>query len=339
MEDKVYNLVIIGAGPAGIATAIESYILGVRDILLLEKDVNHNSTIRKYYKDNKRVDKDWKGQKVELDGNIYFVDGTKESTLDFFDQVLEHHSVTLKTQTEVQKIIKKDDYFEVQFAGGSIKAKFVVVTIGRMGKPNKPSYKIPTSIRKRVNFTIDECSEGEKILVVGGGDTAVEYAVDLAEKNDVTICYRRESFHRANPTNQANIADAIANGAVKAYLSEDITALEDSEGKVKVIFEDREPEVFDRVIYAIGGTTPSAFLQSSGIEIKDGKPVHDENYMTNVDGIYVAGDITQESGGSIALGLNHGYYIAHHIMSRMKDCESCKPLPIEECESVEECKN
>ena len=337
MEDKIYNLVIIGAGPAGIATAIESYILGVRDILLLEKDTNHNSTIRKYYKDNKRVDKDWKGQKVELDGNIYFVDGTKESTLDFFDQVLEHHSVELRTHTEVQKIVKKDDYFEVQFTGGSVKGRFVAVTIGRMGKPNKPSYKIPVSIRKKVNFTLDDCSEGEKILVVGGGDSAIEYAVDLAEKNDVTICYRRESFHRANPTNQQDIAEAIANGAVRPYLSEDITALEDEDGKVKVIFESKEPEVFDRVIYAIGGTTPSAFLQSSGIKVEDGKPVHDENYMSDVPGLYVAGDITQESGGSIALGLNHGYHIANHIMSQMKDCKECKPLPMQECDE-NECK-
>lgn len=283
------------------------------------------------------MDKDWKGQKVELDGNIYFVDGTKESTLDFFDQVLEHHSVELRTHTEVQKIVKKDDYFEVQFAGGSVKAKFVAVTIGRMGKPNKPSYKIPTSIRKRVNFTLDNCSEGEKILVVGGGDSAIEYAVDLADKNDVTICYRRESFHRANPTNQQDIADAIANGAVRAYLSEDITALEDEDGKVKVIFEHKEPEIFDRVIYAIGGTTPSAFLQSSGIKVEDGKPVHDENYMSDVPGLYVAGDITQESGGSIALGLNHGYHIANHIMSQMKDCKECKPLPMQECDE-NECK-
>ena len=330
MEDKIYNLVIIGAGPAGIATAIESYILGVRDILLLEKDTNHNSTIRKYYKDNKRVDKDWKGQKVELDGNIYFVDGTKESTLDFFDQVLEHHSVELRTHTDVQKIVKKDDYFEVHFTGGMVKAKFVVVTIGRMGKPNKPSYKIPASIKKRVNFTLDECSEGEKILVVGGGDSAIEYAVDLADKNDVTICYRREGFHRANPTNQKDIADAIANGAIKPYLNEDITALEDEDGKVKVIFENREPEIFDRVIYAIGGTTPSAFLQSSGIKVEDGKPVHDDNYMSNIDGLYVAGDITQERGGSIALGLNHGYHIANHIMSKIKNCKDCKPLPMSE---------
>lgn len=313
----IYNLAIVGAGPAGIATAVESYMQGIHDIILLEKDVNHNSTIRKYYKDNKRVDVEWKGQKVELDGNIYFIDGTKESTIDFFDQLINSHSVELQTQVEVQSIEKKDGYFEVFMAGKSVNAKYVVVTIGRMGKPNKPSYKIPPSIRKKVNYTTDECSEGEKILVVGGGDSAVEYAVDLSSKNDVSICYRRETFRRANPTNQRDISNAIMHKEVNPLLEIDIDGLEEEDGKVKVLFNNDTTEVYDRVIYAIGGTTPSAFLASSGIKEKDGKPVHNEYYETNIEGLFVAGDITQESGGSIALGLNHGYAIACHIQDRV----------------------
>jgi len=311
MGEHIYKLAIIGAGPAGIATAVESYLQGVRDIVILEKDENHNSTIRKYYKDNKRVDVDWKGQKVELDGNIYFIDGTKESTLDFFDELINNHSVELKTHTEVTSIEKKEDCFEVITSGGSIKAKYVVVTIGRMGKPNKPSYKIPPAVRKKVNYTTDDCSEGEKILVVGGGDSAVEYAVDLSSKNKVAICYRRETFRRANPTNQRDIANAIAHKEVEPILGVNISALEATEdAKIKVVFQEKEAQVYDRVIYAIGGTTPSGFLASSGIEQEDGKPVHDNNYETNVKGLFVAGDITQESGGSIALGLNQGYAIA-----------------------------
>ena len=318
MSDR-HELVIVGAGPAGIATAVESYLQGVRDIVLLEKDTNHNSTIRKYYKDNKRVDVDWKGQKVELDGRIYFVDGTKESTLDFFDEILANHSVELQTHVEVQSIEKQEDgSFEVFMAGKSVKAQHVVVTIGRMGKPNKPTYKVPPSIRKKIGYTLDGCSEGEKILVVGGGDSAVEYAVDLSEKNEVSICYRRETFRRANPTNQTNIANAIMHKAVEPILGINITALEDDEGRVKVVFTEVEAQTFDRVIYAIGGTTPSAFLASSGIKEDGGRPVHDENYETNIKGLFVAGDITQESGGSIALGLNHGYAIACYIKG---DCQ------------------
>ncbi|MEE8589565.1 MAG: NAD(P)-binding domain-containing protein [Sulfurimonadaceae bacterium] len=314
MSEKMYQLAIIGAGPAGIAAAVECYLLGMRDIILIEKDENHNATIRKFYKDNKRVDKDWKGQKVELDGNIYFIDGTKESTLDFFDEVLEKHSVELKTHTEVQKILKHENHFEVMITGSSILAEHAVVTIGRMGKPNKPDYKIPSGIKKQVAYTLESCSLDEKVMVVGGGDSAIEYAVDLAHKNEVSICYRRENFRRANPTNQKDIADALEKGTVRAILGVNILTLEDDDGKVRVVLDEGEAESYDRVIYAIGGTTPSTFLTSSGIGIEDGKPVHDDNYMSNVEGLYVAGDITQESGGSIALGLNHGYAIANHIL-------------------------
>ncbi|MFA5216573.1 NAD(P)-binding domain-containing protein [Sulfuricurvum sp.] len=310
-----YELAIIGAGPAGIATAIESYVLGMRNIVVLEKDENHNATIRKFYKDNKRVDKDWKGQKVELDGTLYFMDGTKESTLDFFDQLLDHKSLELRTHSEVQKIVKNEEGFEVFIAGGSIRAKYVVVTIGRMGKPNKPDYKFPPSIKNQIHFTLDGCSSNEKIMVVGGGDSAIEYAVDLCSKNEVSICYRRGTFRRANPTNQIDIEKAVTSGCVRALLNTEIVELESEAGKVKVIFSDGSSELFDRLVYAIGGTTPSGFLSSSGIREEEGKPVHDENYQSNIPGLFVAGDITQESGGSIALGLNHGFAIANYIRS------------------------
>ena len=156
------------------------------------------------------------------------------------------------------------------------------------------------------------------IGVIGAGKWGSALAFALSEKNDVAICYRRETFRRANPTNQTNIANAIMHKEVRPILGINIEGLEDVDGKVKVLFNEVEDEVFDRVIYAIGGTTPSAFLASSGIEEADGKPVHDDNYETNIKGMFVAGDITQESGGSIALGLNHGYAIACFIQDHQK---------------------
>jgi thioredoxin reductase (NADPH) len=186
-----------------------------------------------------------------------------------------------------------------------------------MGKPNKPEYKIPPSLKKKVGYTLEGCEGGESVLVVGGGDSAIEYAVDLAALNEVSICYRRETFRRANPTNQRNIANAIMHKELQAILGVDIHGVEDDAGRVKVLFNEKEPMSFDRVIYAIGGTTPSAFLASSGIAEEDGRPVHDDNYETNISGLFVAGDITQESGGSIALGLNHGYAIACFIQAKV----------------------
>ena len=92
-----------------------------------------------------------------------------------------------------------------------------------------------------------------------------------------------------------------------------ITALEEKEGKVSVHFEEIAPETFDRVIYAIGGTTPVEFLRKCDIEMSDGSPTVDSNYMSSVDGIYISGDLGLKNGGSIAMALNMSYTIMQHI--------------------------
>lgn len=311
----LYDIAIIGAGPSGIATAIEAYAMGLEKIILFEKGENHNMTIRKYYKDNKRVDKDWQGQKVDIEGRIHFVDGTKESTIDLFDALLKEHACEMLTHTEIFKVERDGKIFLINTDKGAFEAKKVVVSIGRMGKPNKPSYKIPSALKKIVNFSLEFCSLDENILVVGGGDSATEYAVELSNKNRVALNYRRNSFSRLNDTNLKAIETHFDSGKIEPILGVDIESIEEDDGKVKVVFTDGERRSYDRVIYAIGGTTPSTFLHDSKIAIENGVPLYDENYETNVAGIYVAGDITQERGGSIALGLNHAHKIAEHILS------------------------
>ena len=315
---QCYDLIIIGGGPGGIGAAVEANVLGVEKVLLIEKTDNHSHTIRKFYKDNKRVDKDWQGQAVELEGNVDFVDGTKESTLDYFDALLDNEKIDTRFNCAVEKVEKKEGLFYVHTACGTDVARSVIVSIGRMGKPNKPSYKIPPSLRSQINFNLDRCGSGEKILVVGGGDSAVEYACELSCCNDVTLTYRRDALSRPNPTNQKMIADFHQEGKVALRLGVDIEGLESEHGKVKVNFTDGS-EVYDRVIYAIGGTTPKDFLKSCGITLDEsGEPIFDENYESEVEGLYIAGDIAFKSGGSIAIALNHGHRIVNHILSKEK---------------------
>ena len=318
MMEPIYDIAIIGAGPAGIGTAIESYIFGIKNILLIEKAENHSATIRTFYKDNKRVDKDWMGQKVECEGRIIFMDGTKETTLDLFDKLLDKHKIETKFNTEVEKVEKEGNTFTITTTNNhTFKAKNVVIAIGKMGKPNKPSYKIPPSIRQFVNFNLDKCQKGEKVLVVGGGNSAAEYAYFLADTNDVTLNYRREKFTRLNPENERIINEYAKNKKLKLKLGVDITGLESEHGKPKVNFTDGSSEVYDRIIYAIGGTTPTEFLKKCGIEVVDNKVEVDENYETNTPGLFAAGDIGTPTGGSIAIALNHGFRIAKHIKERM----------------------
>lgn len=316
--EKIYNIAIIGAGPAGIGTAIESFIFGIKDILLIEKAENHSTTIRTFYKDNKRVDKDWMGQKVECEGRIIFMDGTKETTLDLFDKLLDRHKIDTLFKTEVEKVEKNSGIFNIFTADNNMyKAKNVVIAIGKMGKPNKPDYKIPPSIKQFVNFNLDRCNKNEKILVVGGGNSAAEYAYFLADTNDVTLNYRREKFTRLNPENEKIVNEYAKKGRLNLKLGTDIKSLDSSHGKPKVNFTDDTSETFDRIIYAIGGTTPTEFLKKCGIEVNRGKVEVDENFQTKTSGLFAAGDIVTETGGSIAIALNHGYKIASYISNKI----------------------
>jgi thioredoxin reductase (NADPH) len=315
MDNTIYDFIIIGGGPGGIGAAVEARALGVKKILLIEKSDNHSDTIRKFYKDNKRVDKNWQGQLVEMEGSIPFMDGTKETTIDFFDDLIDEHKIESHFCCEVDKITKKNEIFNLRASCGDYKGKYIVVAIGRMGKPNKPGYPIPPSIKKYVNYNLDKCGHDEKILIVGGGDSAVEYAVELSKTNDVTLNYRRAEITRPNPTNQAMIAEAIDNGSVKAKLGVDIKGLDNKEGMVRVTFADGSEDVYDRAIYAIGGTTPVDFLKNANLDLDaTGEPVIRDNLESSVDGMYIAGDIAFKSGGSIAIALNHGYRIVTDIL-------------------------
>jgi len=312
---QIYDVIIIGGGPGGIGAAVEAKVLGLKSILMIEKGENHSQTIRKFYKDNKRVDKNYKGQEVELNGTIDFRDGTKESTLNYFDALLDTGEIDTAFNSEVESITKADDEFHIVTTKAGYRAKNVIIAIGTMGKPNKPDYALPMSLKERINFNLDKCSQGEKLLIVGGGNSAIEYAIELSKSNNVTLNYRRESFNRLNEINLEMIHEYNGQEKLRLRLGMDIVSIENENGLVKVNFTDGYHTIYDRVVYAIGGTTPVDFLKKCGISIDaEGKPEFDENFETKTKGLYIAGDIAVKSGGSIAIALNHAYHIITHIL-------------------------
>ena len=320
MKDKIYDIVIIGGGPGGVGSAIEASAHNIGEILLIEKTENHSNTIRRFYKDNKRVDKDYKGQVTTLQGNVEFFDGTKETTLDYFNDLLDTEKIDSIFNTEVEKIIrnKQTDLLEIHTSKGIIQTKNTIIAIGKMGKPNKPDYKLPPSIKTQINFNLDKCSSNEKILIVGGGNSAAEYAYDLADlNNNITLVYRKAEFSRLNETNENILKKYAGEERLRLRMNTDIISLENEDGKVRVEFNDGYSVVYDRIIYAIGGTTPVDFLKSCGVEVnEDEEPIFDEHHETSAKDIYVAGDIAFKSGGSIAIALNHGYHIVNNIQRK-----------------------
>ncbi|EAC1839535.1 NAD(P)-binding domain-containing protein [Campylobacter lari] len=310
---KIFDMVVIGAGPAGIAAGVEAKIKN-KEVIVLEKADAICQTLVKFYKEGKRVDKAYKGCDSTNYGHINFEDGTRESTIEIFQNAIKEHNLEVKLSSEVESVKKDGENFIVSTANENYICKNVVIAIGRMGKPNKPSYTLPITLTKIINFNANSASQGEKILVVGGGNSAAEYAIDLAKNNDVTLCYRKETFSRLNDINLSDIQKAFEQGSVKAKLGIDIISIEDESGKAKVNFTNDTNEIYDRIIYAIGGSTPLDFLQKCSIEVDEkGVPSFDENKESNVKGLFVAGDIASKNGASIVVGLNDSFKICDHL--------------------------
>jgi thioredoxin reductase (NADPH) len=249
-------------------------------------------------------------------GSIEFQDGTKESSIEFFDNLIKENELNIKYSSDVESISSDANHFRVATTDGNIyQAKYVVIAIGSMGKPNRPDYPIPPKIKKVVNFNIDSAINGEKLLVVGGGNSAVEYAIELSKiSDDVTLTYRKSRFTRVNPENLHNLNLLVESKKIKLKTAMDIERVSESESGVRVHFQHGDFEDYDRIIYSIGGTVPKEFLRKSGVELDEqSKPILSAEFLTSVPKLYIIGDLALKSGGSIALAINHGYLVAEAI--------------------------
>lgn len=314
-----YELAIIGAGPAGIATAAEAINAGISPskVLILEKESNHNHSIRKFYPEKKLVTANYKGKDSNCAGILCIPDLSKQDTIDYFDQVIESYGLHIHYNENVFSVEKTKHGFQVNSSTGVFNAKACVIAIGILGRPNKPSYPIPKELKMNVTFDITSTPIfNKKVLVVGGGDSASEYAQYLVDQgNSVTLSYRREKFSRMLDHNldaiyaleQKKKLELLYNSNVKEIINDNGPTVVFNEAKL-------ENTKFDHIVLALGGTTPKNFLTLLGIQFEDNWPILDHHYQTNIEGLYLAGDLVQgPKGGSIITAFNSAFEIVNHL--------------------------
>jgi thioredoxin reductase (NADPH) len=334
-NENIVDLAIIGAGPGGMAAAIEAKLAGIDNIMIIDKAPHHNDMIHKFYKNGKRVDKDWMGIKFEFTGNVTFEECSKEEYIQQMDDKLSEAGVLDKFEYnhEIVRIEKGEDgLFSIVYATDGItedlenmQAKNVILSVGRMGKPNKPKYKFPKELKKVLNFNLSKVQNGEHVMVVGGGDTAGEYAYGLVEMEGmedcvVTLNYRQAEIKRMNPLNTEMCMKYLNNGQLINKLGVDVESVEPGiERAIKVNFTDGSTGEYDRAVYALGGTTPKDILVNSGVKTGEWDvPVYNEaTFETNVEGLYTIGDVITDQG-SIALAFNHASDAVKDIASKLK---------------------
>ena len=307
------DLLIVGAGPAGISTAVEAREAGIAAdrIVVLEKGPAHSYAIRKFYPDEKRVDAVYKGIPAVCEGRICITTGSKQETLDMLGQFIAQWELNVRYDEGVDTIHRRDDgIFEVQTPKGAYEARVVVIAIGILGKPNVPDYKIPRNeLRGRVHFDVtSDKLEGERALVIGGGDSAADFAHYLVGRGfHVDLSYRKPELTRMNQINLADVRGMVALGRLETLMPTDVLRLEADGGRPRAVFQQIEARTYDHVVYALGGSTPAGFLQSTGIDLKGGEPTLGEGGQTNVHGLFLAGDLTAgKKGGSIISAFNSG---------------------------------
>lgn len=322
------DIIIIGAGPAGISMAVEAVNAGISTdkILILEKSEEHSFTIKKYYPDNKLVTANYKGFAAACTGVMCLADSSKHETISYLDKSIEDHKLNVHYTETVYKIHQEitEQKFVIYTDKMTYEAKIVVIAVGILGKPNKPEYKVPATLNETVLFDVTSKEiKNAKVLVVGGGDSASEYCQYLHQVgNDVTLSYRKDTFNRMNEINQESLKALSDEGEVKLKLNSNIISIENENGNPKVIFTENEVEIFDFVVYALGGSTPENFLKLIGIEFDGPDPILKEGYETTIPGLFLTGDLSAgKRGGSIIWAFNSANTAMKRICENYLDCK------------------
>jgi len=337
----MYELIIIGAGPAGISMAAEARSVGIpqAQILVLEKGPTHSWAIRKFYPAKKIVLANYKGIEAVCKGVLCISDMSKDETLTYIDRAIEQYQIGVHYNEAVNAIRSLPGIgFAVETSKARYETRRCVIAIGILDKPNKPNYRIPAALNNRIHYDINSAElQNQDCLVVGGGDTASEYCQYLVERgNRVTLSYRRTEFSRLNSINYQSLMALELRGQVTILRGSNIKGLQEerdsgapsdqqnTSNRVVILFEELAltPQTFDHIIYALGGTTPTNFLKSVGIAFEGDAPVIKEGYETSVPGLYLIGDLSAgRKGGSINLAFNMAQEAMRNICTQC-ECAS-----------------
>ncbi len=259
-----YDLIIVGAGPAGISGALTAKKHGLR-FLLLEQDTLGGTVFtfpRKKIVMTHPMD-------LPLYGKIRLFETSKSELLDLWHKVLDANAVKIRERTKVESIVPEGNIFKVTaISGESFSAASVLLAIGRRGSPRKLD--IPGEDKEKVAYRLLEPEDisGMDVVVVGGGDSAIESALLLADQNRVLLSYRGETFNRIKPRNNEALKTAIANGIIDVRLKSNLVAIEDESIFLSLDGESEPVKIKNDLVYIFaGGELPTQFLEKAGIII------------------------------------------------------------------------
>lgn len=259
------DVVIVGAGPAGIAAGLGAIQHGLRYILLEQESSLGGSVF--HYPRNKVA----MTRPVDLPvvGPMRFTEVTKEKLLEFWWKIVQASRLQIRTGQRMESITRLEDGgFEVVAGARRYRCGAVLLSIGRRGTPRKLGVRGEELPKVTYRLVDAEQYRGQEVAVVGGGDSAVEAALACAEAGArVLLSYRGDAFNRIKPKNRERLAEAERRRALRVLLRSEVVTIDAAGIELR---RDGVPTRIanDAVIVCAGGVLPTELLKSIGIRFE-----------------------------------------------------------------------
>jgi thioredoxin reductase (NADPH) len=259
-----YDILIIGAGPAGFAGALAAKQAGLSYLVIEQDDLG--GTVFKYPRGKVVMTAP---AKLPIVGQVNFREVSKEKLLEFWRGIESDQQLKVSYRDRVDKIVALEGGFEVHSQSGVNKSRAILLAIGRRGTPRRLGVE-GEDAKKVVYQLIDpEQYKGMHVLVVGGGDSALEAATSIADQEGTTVAlsYRSDAFGRAKSKNREKVAAQTASGRLKVLLKSQVRKI--SESSVEITYDGQNMVLpNDAIIVCAGGILPTEFLKSIGINME-----------------------------------------------------------------------
>lgn len=259
-----YDLIIVGAGPAGISAALTAKKNKLR-FLIIDQD-SLGGTVFSFPRSKVVMTSP---MDLPLFGKVKLTETSKQELLGLWNKALEKNSIQIREHCKAESITREPEGFSVLTQKGeSLRAQSVLLAIGRRGSPRK--LEVPGEHLEKVAYRLlePETIDGKQILVVGGGDSAVEAALLLADKNKVVLSYRGTVFNRLKPKNRQKIQEAIEASALEVYFDSQVVSIGPENVQLKFMQSETELSLPNHLVYIFaGGELPTRFLEKAGVTI------------------------------------------------------------------------
>lgn len=262
-DDSTLDLVIVGAGPAGISASLTAKKHQL-NFVTLEQDTLGGTVFT--FPRSKIVMT--APMDLPLYGKVKLYDTSKGELLALWNEALSKNDISIHEKTRVEAITPENGHFKVSTQKGeTYKTKQVLLAIGRRGSPRKLG--VAGEMTEKVAYRLlePELIENKAVLVVGGGDSAVEAALHLAPQNTVTLSYRKDKFSRIKPKNREKILAAIADNRIEIRYNTNLTKIEKHQVEITDLNGENTAIKNDLVFIFAGGELPTHFLKKAGVQI------------------------------------------------------------------------